>query len=174
MVLALPGSKGLFSLLQPGFRYKEKNRIKITTHIEAQLRDMEHLARELGTRPTRLAEIVPDMPAALGACDAAGMGMGGVWFPATTNGTFPTTLWWWAPFPRDIQDQLVSDKKNHRHHNQLRPRVGRRTSPPGRPRTIARLPRAYDRRPLRQHPSRSLATKRIHHHNRTRGLPAAT
>jgi hypothetical protein len=112
MVLAIPGSKGLFSLLQTGFRYTEKNRIRITPAIRAQLLDFEHLARDLGSRPTKIAEIVPDIPASLGACDASGEGMGGVWFPATTHSNLRPTLWR-ARFPPEVQAQLVSDQNRH-------------------------------------------------------------
>jgi hypothetical protein len=85
MTLALPGGHGLFSLLQSGLKDRDKHRIRITPAIQAQLADFEHLARDLGSRPTRLSEIVPDLPVALGASDAAKPGMGGVWFPATTH-----------------------------------------------------------------------------------------
>jgi hypothetical protein len=109
MVLAIPGGRGLFSLLQTGFKFKDKNRIRITPAIRAQLQDFEHLARDLGSRPTKLSEIAPDTPAALGACDAAGPGMGGVWLAATTQSTLSPLLWR-APFPSEIQARLVSDK----------------------------------------------------------------
>jgi hypothetical protein len=79
MVLAIPVGRGFFSLLQTGFKFKEKNRIRITPAIRAQLQGFEHLGR-----PTKLSEIVPDTPAALGACHAAGPGMGGVWLAATS------------------------------------------------------------------------------------------
>jgi hypothetical protein len=79
MVLAIPGGRGLFSLLQTSFKFKDKNRIRITPAIPAKLQDFEHLlARDLGRRPTKLSKIVPNTPAALGACDATGAGMGGV------------------------------------------------------------------------------------------------
>jgi hypothetical protein len=103
MVLAIPGGRGLFSALQEGFRHSDRFRIKINRHVRAQLDDMEALARDLGTRPTRLAEIVPDTPLAIGACDAAGTGMGGVWFSLDL-----APLVWREPFPQDIQDRLVS------------------------------------------------------------------
>jgi hypothetical protein len=60
-----------------------------TPAILAQLHDFEYLARDLGSYPTSLSEIVPGMPAAPGASDAAKSGMGGVWFLATTN----SNLW---------------------------------------------------------------------------------
>jgi hypothetical protein len=76
-----------FSLLQSGLKHRNcyRIRIRITPAIRAQLDDFKHLARDLGSRPTSLSEIVPDISAALGASDAAKSGMGGVWIPATTH-----------------------------------------------------------------------------------------
>jgi hypothetical protein len=71
MTLTIPGGRGLFSHLQTGFKHQDKFHIKINPGIRAQLDDFEYLAPDLGSRPTRLAEIVPDLPAALGASDAA-------------------------------------------------------------------------------------------------------
>jgi hypothetical protein len=65
MVLSIHGSKVLFMLLQTGFKFTDKNRIRITAVIRAQLDDFEYLARDLGRRPTQLSEIIPDVPAAL-------------------------------------------------------------------------------------------------------------
>jgi hypothetical protein len=108
MVLGIPGGRGLFSTLQEGFRHSDRFRIKIDKHVRAQLDDMEALARDLGQRPTRLAEIVPDDPLAIGACDASGMGMGGVWFAVDQP-----PLVWRAPFPQDLQSRLVSWDNPH-------------------------------------------------------------
>jgi hypothetical protein len=67
--------------------------------VQAQLDDFEALAADLHLRPTRLAEIVPDIPSGIGAVDAAKEpGMGGVWF---VDGAPP--LLWRAPFPPHIQ-----------------------------------------------------------------------
>ena len=107
MVLAIPGGRGLFSLLQTGFTFSEKNRIRLTRPILDQLADFEHLARDLGSRPTRLSEIVPDYPAALGPVDAAGSGMGGVWLPATTHSRLQPLVWR-DRFPSSVQKALVS------------------------------------------------------------------
>jgi hypothetical protein len=106
MTLAIPGGRGLFSLLQSGLKHRDRYRIGITPAIRAQLDDFEYLARDLGSRPTSLSEIVPGMPAALGASDAAKSGMGGVWFPATTNSNLRLILWR-SPFPADVQDALA-------------------------------------------------------------------
>jgi hypothetical protein len=107
MSLGIPGSRGLFSLLQEGFRHVDRHRIRITPAMRDQLSDFEHLALSLASRPTDLAEIVPDDPVAVGPHDASILGMGGVWLPATTNSHIPPLLWR-APFPPHIQARLVS------------------------------------------------------------------
>ena len=103
MVLAIPGGKGLFSALQLGLTHSDRNRVRITVHMRRFLDDFELLARSVAQRPTRLAEIVPDHPQVLGATDAAKPGMGGVIF---VEGEAP--MLWRVPFPKDIQDQIVS------------------------------------------------------------------
>jgi len=103
MVLAIPGGRGLFSILQTGFRYSDRHRIRIDSHLRAQLDDFELLSKDLGNRPTRLAEIIPDAVAAIGAVDASGTGMGGVWFTVEHR-----PIVWRARFPPDIQSRLVS------------------------------------------------------------------
>jgi hypothetical protein len=107
MTLAIPGGRSLFSHLQHGFKHQDKFRIKINPGIRAQLDNFKHLARDLGARPTQLSEIVPDLPAALGASNAAKLGMGGVWLAATTCSHLQSILWQ-APFPPDMQSALVS------------------------------------------------------------------
>jgi len=92
------------STLQTGILHSEKHRVRIDSHVRAQLDDFEALAADLHLRPTRLAEIVPDIPSGIGAVDAAKPGMGGVWF---VDGAPP--LLWRAPFPPHIQARLVSD-----------------------------------------------------------------
>ena len=112
MALGIPGSRGLFSLLQEGLRHTDRYRIRITPEMRDQLSDFEHLAHSLGERPTELAEIVPDHPVALGPHDASGLGMGGAWLPATTNSNI-TPLVWRAPFPQWVRDDLVSFQNPH-------------------------------------------------------------
>jgi hypothetical protein len=106
MTLAIPDGQGLFSHLQTGFKHQDKFRIKINPGIRAQLDDFEYLAHDLGSRPTRLAESVPDLPAALGASGAAKAGMGGVWEavpPRTSRPSYgrlpfrPTCKRLWSP-----------------------------------------------------------------------------
>jgi len=103
MVLAVPGGKGLFSCLQLGLRLSDRHRVRLSDRMRDQLADFEYLAASLSHRPTRLSEIVPDHPSALGACDASKRGMGGVWF--LPNGE---CLVWRQAFPAAVQTCLVS------------------------------------------------------------------
>lgn len=103
MSLGMPGSTGLFSALQLGLKELEPHRVHITCFIRESLDDFEHIAMDLATRPTRLAEIVPEEPTLIQAIDAAKAGMGGVIF--TRN--HPPILWH-EPFPQWAQAQVVS------------------------------------------------------------------
>lgn len=109
MAIAIPGSRGLFSLLQEAFRHEEKQRprLRLTKQVHAVLDDFRWLARDIANRPTRLAELVPTAPAVLGACDAAGSGMGGVFFVSDDDGVEKAMLWR-HPFPNHIRRQLVT------------------------------------------------------------------
>ena len=104
MVLAIPGGKGLFSILQTGFTYTECHCIKLDSHMHAQLDDLELLTLNLGLCPTHLAELIADAIAAIGAVDASGLGMGSVWLTV-----YHRPLVWCQPFPPDIISHLVSD-----------------------------------------------------------------
>ena len=105
MILAIPGGRGLFSTLQTGFTQSDKHRIRINKPMHDALSDFYHLARDLGSRPTRLGEIVPDLPVALGTADASGAGMGGTWLSA--DPAFHPLVWR-ETFPPQIQAELVS------------------------------------------------------------------
>ena len=108
MSLGIPGSRGLFGMLQASLTYTEKGRILINQELRDELADFEYLAKDLNTRPTRIAELVPDHPVAIGPHDASGKGMGGVWLPATVPSRLKPTLWR-ARFPEQVQLELVSD-----------------------------------------------------------------
>jgi hypothetical protein len=89
MTLALPGSRGLFSLLQDTFRSATNadKRVALTNNVHNILDDFRDLYTQLHDRPTRLQELAPLSPTIHGNHDASGYGMGGVWFPtATTTG----------------------------------------------------------------------------------------
>jgi hypothetical protein len=63
-----------------GLSHVDRHRVRITSHLRDHLVDFETLARSILQRPTRIAEVVPDYPSAIGAVDAAKAGMGGVVF----------------------------------------------------------------------------------------------
>jgi hypothetical protein len=86
MAIAIPGSRGLFSLLQEDLRHQHARRIRLSHGVHDTLDDLRWLADNLSNRPTRLHEIVPQPdPELLGTQDASGKGMGGIWFPASTE-----------------------------------------------------------------------------------------
>jgi len=77
MAIALPGARGLFSLLQEAFRHKEQDRpqVRLTRRVHSFLQDFRWMARDISNRPTQIAELLPGPPSIVGACDAAGSGM---------------------------------------------------------------------------------------------------
>jgi hypothetical protein len=93
MSIGIPGSRGLFSILQEGLKYRDQDRLSLTPNMKDQLLDFEYLANDLEKQPTSIAELVPDHPVAFGPHDASGKGMGGVWLPAVTNAHLEPTLW---------------------------------------------------------------------------------
>jgi hypothetical protein len=81
----------------------------LTKTLHGFLEDFRWLAKDLNSRPTQLAELIPDQaPLTSGACDAAGTGMGGVHFVPTSDKIIP--LMWRQPFPPWIRDRLSSFK----------------------------------------------------------------
>jgi hypothetical protein len=75
MLLAFPGGRGLFSTLQDAFRHPILDgQLKLSPAVHDFLNDFRWLARDNGTRPTRIAELTPLPKSTLGACDAAHQG----------------------------------------------------------------------------------------------------
>ena len=105
MILAIPGGRGFFSTLQTGFTHAEKHRIRIKAPMRDAITDLHHLALDIGSRPTRLGEVVPDLPVAIGTADASGAGMGGTWLSG--DPAFHPIVWR-ERFPASIQSELVS------------------------------------------------------------------
>ena len=102
---ALPGSRGLFSLLQVALSKADRNRVRITPHVWHMAADFCAIADTLVSRPTRLRELVPTTRTYIGACDACQRGMGGVWFSAETN-TPPIV--WRQQFPDHVVRAMVT------------------------------------------------------------------
>eukprot|EP00536_Pseudo-nitzschia_multiseries_P017358 jgi/Psemu1/50546/gm1.50546_g len=110
MALAIPGSIGLFSILQEAFQHKEPNRqqIRLTKRVQSFLRDFQWKATDLSKRPTAIVELVPDIfPATLGACNALGADMGGIHFVPLPDGKIQP-LMWRQSFPKWVFTQLVT------------------------------------------------------------------
>ena len=127
MSIAIPGSRGLFSLLHEALRHQEPGaRIRLSRGVHDCLDDFRWISNDLAARPTRLYEIVPQThPELLGAQDACGCDMGGVWFPSSqklqsrppspraANETrvdhdSQSPVHWRARFETDIVQDLVS------------------------------------------------------------------
>jgi hypothetical protein len=86
MAIAIPGSHGMFSLLQEALRRQADKRLRLSRGVHDCLDDFRWLFANLSERPTRLYELVPQPePVLLGAGDACGRGMGGVWFPVAND-----------------------------------------------------------------------------------------
>ena len=110
MILAIPGGRGFFSTLQTGFKHADKHRIRINKPMHDAITDLHHLALDIGSRPTRFGEIVPDLPIAIGTADASGAGMGGIWL---SHDPAFQPLVWRSRFPSEVQDDLVSTDNPH-------------------------------------------------------------
>jgi hypothetical protein len=110
MVLAIPGGRGLFSVLQEVLKKQCDNgtRVRLTPIVHSVLQDFRWLATDMVWRPTRIAELIPSrLPATLGTQYASGIGMGGVHFVPLPNGRVQPLLWR-SKFDEHVQSQLVT------------------------------------------------------------------
>ena len=110
MTLAIPGSRGLFSVLQEALKYDQHGkpcRVRLTRAVHQFLADFRRLADNLESRPTRIAEIFPRTPSVLGATDASGRGMGGIAFVHLKDSRVDPILWR-NTFPKTIVKDFVS------------------------------------------------------------------
>ena len=106
MTAALPGARGLFSVLQDALRKGDRHRVRLSRGVFDSLADFRAIADSLRDRPTRFREVVPvGTPAAYGACDACQRGMGGVWFAPD----MPPIVWRSA-FPPAVQSMMVTSE----------------------------------------------------------------
>ena len=72
------------------------------------------LIADLSRRATHMSELIPEQhPRFMGASDAAKAGMGGVWLPPVAESALLMPILWRAPFPRFIQEQVVSVSNPH-------------------------------------------------------------
>ena len=115
MSIALPGSRNMFGRLQDALSKGSKTRIDLSKGVHQALDDFRWLAKDLTSRPTRLAELIPLAPVAEGHHDASGSGAGGVWFPGDElqprHGYKPDVpLLWRLKWPEFITRLLVTDE----------------------------------------------------------------
>ena len=82
MSLTLPGARNLFSQMQHALANRVSTRVTLSKGVHQALDDFRWLLRDISSRPTRIAELVPLLSSAEGHHDASGAGAGGVWFPA--------------------------------------------------------------------------------------------
>jgi hypothetical protein len=106
MSAGLPGSHGLFSVLQATLSRGDKHRVRLTRCVFDAISDFRFLIDSLAERPTRLRDLVPVSPSDTGACDACRNGMGGVWFDALDPSAPPIV--WRSKFPALIQTALIT------------------------------------------------------------------
>jgi len=102
----------MFTAFQEALRLSDQKHAMLTSDVHDQLANFEFLTNSLSKRPTRIAEVVPTKPTHVGACNAAVVGMGGVWIPplpTSTNQHCATPpLVWREPFPEHLQRRLVT------------------------------------------------------------------
>ena len=105
MAPALPGTRGLFSVLQNALSRGDGHRVHLNHRVHDVAADFTELVDALAARPTRLQERVPMTPSHVGAADACRHGMGGVWLDA--DGTAPPIVWRQS-FPPRVAADLVT------------------------------------------------------------------
>jgi hypothetical protein len=115
MAVALPGSRGMFSQLQAVLLHstnpKPHDRLPLTQSTHDALDDFRWIADSVASRPTRWGELVPQAnPEYLGAEDASGQGMGGVWFPPPVQAKKQPPLLWRHRFAADTTSNVISFK----------------------------------------------------------------
>lgn len=106
MSLAIPGLRGLFSTLQESFRHDTRKRLPLSPRVHDFLDDIRLLLSDLHHRPTRFREVTRSPPLIIGATDASGTGMGGVFFTRTKRQV--QGFVWRKPFPSIVTKKLVS------------------------------------------------------------------
>jgi hypothetical protein len=119
MSLALPGTCNMFSVLQLALSNAQGSScIALKKGVHNTLNDFHWMYSDICAHPTRIAEVVPLAPSALGYHDAAGSGAGGVWYPSPElsphQGVSPgQPLLWQLQWPKDIIQSLVTKSNPH-------------------------------------------------------------
>jgi len=84
MIIAIPGGVGCLSWLQERLK-SAPDRIYLNHQFKDAIDDFKWLANDITSRPTRIGEVVPEVPVYVGCSDASGLGAGGVWLPDALN-----------------------------------------------------------------------------------------
>ena len=117
MALALPGARNMFSVMQHALSTCKKTRVALTKGVHQAIQDFTWMFKDIVSRPTRIAELVPLLASTMGYHDASGEGAGGVWFPhqsLSPRGSIADRLphqpiVWRYRWPQDIINSLVTD-----------------------------------------------------------------
>jgi hypothetical protein len=107
----------MFSLMQHALTKCKKTRVALTKGVHQALKDFSWMFKDIVSRPTRIAELVPLLASAMGYHDASGEGAGGVWFPheslsprgAVSDHLPHQPIIWRYRWPQDIIDSLVTE-----------------------------------------------------------------
>ena len=114
MSLALPGARHLFSHMQHALLQQKGGRLSLKKGVHAAISDFKWILRDIESRPTRIAELVPLLASAVGHHDASGEGAGGGWFPSDhlpiRDGHKRGPFVWRLKWPEHIVQQLITDK----------------------------------------------------------------
>ena len=102
---AIPGTRGLFSVLQDALGRGDRRRVRINRHVHATATTFRALLGSLAHRSTRLQELTPSAPIAIGASDACRLGMGGVWLFPDPN---IAPIVWRQSSPNHIVKKLIT------------------------------------------------------------------
>ena len=114
MSLALPGARNVFSTMQNALVLSSDNRIALRKGVHQALNDFRWMHHNITSRPTRIAELVPLLPSAIGFHDASGLGAGGVVYP--TLDLLPREginqgqpIVYRVQWPPEVTSQLITD-----------------------------------------------------------------
>ena len=116
MALALPGARNMFSAMQEALTCAPKHRVALKKGVHQAINDFRWMYKDITSRPTRIAELIPLLPSALGYHDASGKGAGGVWYPTPDLDArfYPRQpLVWRLQWPLDITNNIVSTSNPH-------------------------------------------------------------
>lgn len=111
MSIALPGARNMFSTMQEALSKAPRYRIALKKEVHQALQDFQWMHQDITNRPTRIAELVPLLPSALGYHDASGLGAGGVWYPTPelqSRSPHTEPLLWRLKWPKSITSQLIT------------------------------------------------------------------